>query len=342
MTSDVEDQLREAIDRLAAEARVPAGLTRRARQRNRQRRMAIRAVAAAGTAVVAAVTVIIVTAAPQRNSNPLREQTVAYVTSRAQHALSAVAQEKAIEEVRATAHPGAFGFTVINMALSEQQSPADGSAVLPGVLGNVKAQRMTSWFYRGLLLQQGFSGTGKLVFSSSIGTVTSPAGKQALASYGAAYPARIRWRAPITGRSGTVPKPTCLNAFPVQATPNLRATISKALSCKLFALDGRQRVGGVNAIRLAMRPEPGTRLREMLWVDPSSYLPLRASVSFLAPHGQRSVLVQDYQWLPPTAANLAALHAAIGRATIPAAFRQLPSADLPLAGFDISRSSGGS
>jgi hypothetical protein len=47
-----------------------------------------------------------------------------------------------------------------------------------------------------------------------------------------------------------------------------------------------------------------------------------------------SLLVQDYRWLPPTAANRAALHAVIHRATIPSRFRVLPPADLPLAGFD--------
>jgi hypothetical protein len=46
-----------------------------------------------------------------------------------------------------------------------------------------------------------------------------------------------------------------------------------------------------------------------------------------------SLLVGDYRWLPPTAANLAALHAAIHRAAIPSRFRMLPPADLPLAGF---------
>jgi hypothetical protein len=333
MTSDVEELLRESMDRLAAGARVPAGLTRRARQRNRQRRRVITAAAVAGTAIAATAAVIAVTVAPQRSSDAPREQTIAYVTSRAQHALAVVAQRKAIEEVLATAHHSAFGFTVINMALSEQQNPT-GSAILPGVLKDVKAQRTTSWIYRGLFLQEGFSASGKLVFSSSLGTVTSPAGKPVLETYGAAYSVGTRWRAPITGTNGPAPKLTCLHAFPVQATPNLRATISKALSCKLFALDGHQEVNGVNAIKLVMKPQPGLPLRETLWVDPSDYLPLRASVSFLAAHGPGSLLVQDYRWLPPTRANLAALHAAIRRAAIPAGFRKLPSADLPMVAFD--------
>lgn len=50
-----------------------------------------------------------------------------------------------------------------------------------------------------------------------------------------------------------------------------------------------------------------------------------------------SLVVQDYQWLSPTTANLVALHAAILHATIPARFRKLPSVDLPLVEFAASR-----
>jgi hypothetical protein len=244
-----------------------------------------------------------------------------------------VAQAKAIEEVRATARNGTFGFTVLNMAYGQQQNPA-GTAVLPGVLGSVKAQQMTSWFYHDLVLQQGFSAAGKLVFTSSIGMVTSPAGKRVPAAYGAAYPARTRWLSPLTGgQNGPLPKLTCAHAYPGAATPRLRATILKALSCGLFALDGQQRVDGVDAIKLITKPSPGLGFRETLWLDPSTYLPLRASVASWGSHGQVSLLVQDYRWLPPTAANRAALHAAIHRGAIPSRFRMLPPADLPLAGF---------
>jgi hypothetical protein len=120
---------------------------------------------------------------------------------------------------------------------------------------------------------------------------------------------------------------------PRPGTSNMQASISKALSCKLFVLDGRQQVNGVNAIRLTFRPPLGLRIAETLWVDPSTYLPVRASVHFLGAHGQGSLLIQDYQWLPPTRANLAALHAAIRHATIPDGFRKLRSTYLPLAGF---------
>ena len=148
---------------------------------------------------------------------------------------------------------------------------------------------MTSWFYRGLMLNQGFSAAGKLVFTASIGTVTSPAGKQVPEAYGAAYPVRTRWLSPLTGPNGNLPKLTCAHAFPGSATPHLRAAILKALSCKLFALAGHQRIDGVDAIKLIMKSQPGLPIRETLWLYPSTYLPLRASVAFLGSHGQVSL-----------------------------------------------------
>jgi len=331
MTNGIEELLHEGFDRLTADAQTPGGMVSRGQRHNRRRRAASLSAAAAGTA--AAATVIAVIVAVPRNSPPPQVQAIAYVTSRAQQALAAVAQAKAIEEVRATARNGGFGFTVLNMAVGKEPNPT-GSAVLSGVLGSVKAQRMTSWFYHGLMLQEGFSAAGKLVFTASIGTITSPAGKPALTAYGAAYPVRTRWLSPLIGPNGKAPKLTCANAFPGSATANLRATILKALSCRLFALDGHQRVDGVDAIKLVMRPPPGLPVRETLLLDPSTYLPLRTSAAFRGAHGQVSLLVQDYRWLPPTAANLAALHGAVHRATIPSRFRMLPPADLPLAGFD--------
>jgi hypothetical protein len=333
MTNGIEEMLREGFDRLAADAKAPAGMVGRAQRRNRRRRIVSLSAAAAGTAVAAAAAVIVVTAVVPQGTPAPRVRTIGYVTGRAQQALATVAQAKAIEEIRNTARNGAFGFTVLNMAYGQQQNPA-GTAVLPGVLGNVKAQRMTSWFYHDLVLQQGFSAAGKLVFTSSIGMVTSPAGKRVPAAYGAAYPARTRWLSPLIGQNGTLPKLTCAHAYPGAATPHLRAIILKALSCGLFALDGQQRIDGVDAIKLIMKPSPGLGLRETLWLDPSSYLPLRTSTAFPGSHGQVSLLVADYRWLPPTAANLAALHAAIRRSPIPSRFRMLPPADLPLAGFE--------
>ncbi len=54
MSTDLQDLLREGLDRLTAGASAPDGLVGRAQQHNRQRRIKIRAAIAAGTAVAAA------------------------------------------------------------------------------------------------------------------------------------------------------------------------------------------------------------------------------------------------------------------------------------------------
>ena len=126
MSTDLEQLLREGIDRLTAGADVPAGIVGRARRRHRQRRIAIRITAAAGTALVIAVAAIVAVGgagrAPRSGSGPV--QTVADVTSRAQQALAAqAAKGQAIEEERISGHGLTFGFTVLNMALSHEKNP---------------------------------------------------------------------------------------------------------------------------------------------------------------------------------------------------------------------------
>ncbi len=64
---------------------------------------------------------------------------------------------------------------------------------------------------------------------------------------------------------------------------------------------------GVEAMTLISKPQPGLGFRETIWVDPSTYLPARLSVTFGHRHGRSSQLVDDFRWLEPTKANLAAL-----------------------------------
>lgn len=336
MTSDLEELLHQGLDRLTADAGVPAGLVRRARQRNRQRRTAIRASVAAGTALAAAAAAIIVTSGAGRGPQggaAAQTQTVAYVTSRTQQALAAeAAKGRAIEEILTSGRHVTFGFTVLNMALSKEKNPV-GSAVVPGVLAGVSAQRMATWIYRDRILYEGFSAAGTQVFNSTFNVVTTRSGRQVTKVYGAAYPARTRWRTNLVGQSGPLPPLTCQTAVVVAPLGSRwRAALSKAVSCGLFRLDGRQRVDGVDALKIVSKPGDGLPVRETIWVDPVTYLPVRVGVAFLAAHGPQRLLVYDYRWLTPTKGNLAALRAAVHGATIPPGFRKLPSNYLPLSG----------
>ena len=76
---------------------------------------------------------------------------------------------------------------------------------------------------------------------------------------------------------------------------------------------GRQHVDGVEAIELTGRP--GSPISETIWVNPSTYLPVRVVVN--SPFGPRQTA--DITWLPPTAQNLAYL-----TVPIPAGFRPVP------------------
>ena len=153
-------------------------------------------------------------------------------------------------------------------------------------------------------------------------------------NYGAAYPVRASWRTVIRGVSGLgqAPALTCQQAVP-REYPSWRATISKALSCGLYYLSGQQRVDGVDAMTLVSRPRLGGGLfRSTIWVDPATYLPVRTSLVTLSGPARGQHLVYDFRFLPPTKANLAALHAAIRRAAIPATFRRLHLKVVLLAG----------
>ena len=341
MTSDLEELLREGIDRLTTGASAPTGLIRRAQQRNRQRRIVIRTATATSTAIVAAVATVIAislsSSGTRPGRTPLHSQTVADVVTRTERALAVAAdQGRAIQEVLSSGRNETFGLTVINMALTFEKNPT-GSAVVPQVLSTVTAQRRVTWSYRGLQLDEGFSAAGQLVFHTSINNITLRSGKQVQEVYGAAYPARTRWHTILRGLSGPLPRLTCQRAVVPSAYPSWHATISKALSCGLFYLSGRQQVDGVDALTLISKPQNGLPVRETIWVDPSTYLPVRTSFTFLAAHGQGSELVYDYRWLQPSRANLAQLHAAISRATIPAGFRKLPAKYLPVAGARENR-----
>jgi len=210
------------------------------------------------------------------------------------------------------------------------------SAILPGVLGSVHADRVVLWSSPGLLLDQGFSAGGKLVFASSYGNVTSPSGKKVDEAYGAAYSDRVQWHSALVGDSLPNAPATCQSVLGTESE-DFSAQLAKALSCHLYTLAGHQEITGVNAIKLVLRPQPGlSGVGQTLWIDPSSYLPIREEYSFAqSPAGTR-VLTDSFRWLPRNEASLAALRAAVQQSAIPAGFKSLPAEDLPIVTADPS------
>jgi hypothetical protein len=95
--------------------------------------------------------------------------------------------------------------------------------------------------------------------------------------------------------------------------------ITSGLACGAFTTDGRQRVDGVDAIRLiSHHVAPQTTI----WVNPVSYLPVRLTNQVHVISGSTwkqtvATITTDFRWLPPTRANLKDL-----TAPIPAGFRE--------------------
>jgi hypothetical protein len=100
-------------------------------------------------------------------------------------------------------------------------------------------------------------------------------------------------------------------------------TLRAAVSCGTLDVAARQRVDGVEAIKLTSGRN--SLISETIWVSPGTYLPMRVVIRSLPGHslvlGRDVVLRQtaDFIWLPPTAQNLAKL-----TVPIPAGFRHVP------------------
>jgi hypothetical protein len=101
------------------------------------------------------------------------------------------------------------------------------------------------------------------------------------------------------------------NVLPATVVSALRA----AISCGTLTVAGRQRIDGIEAIKLASR---GARPpAESIWVSPDTYLPVRVTGSTRTGRGVFR-MTADIAWLRPTAPNLARL-----TVPIPAGFRQV-------------------
>jgi hypothetical protein len=326
MSRNVEELLRQGLDRATADAEVPATLLRRARHHNRRRREAVAGALAAGGAAIAAAATFAATAAPGVSANARHGQTINYVTTRAERALARLDQSHAIEIETISVRNSYF-------YLSVQSTTANGQNNVnpqpPTALSRVHAAREIRYIYGGLQLSQGFSSTGQLAFSSTYSPVTTGSGKSVLEAYGAAYPVRTRWHTPLTGSGPNLPDPlTCSNAG--FGYPNWQRSISKALSCHLFRLGGYQEVNGIDALTL-VRTFAGVGTVIMA-IDPTTYLPVRITSDLPGWSGRRIVETSDLSWLAPTKANLVTLHAAERRGAIPTGFRELPSTYFPLDG----------
>jgi hypothetical protein len=267
MNTDVEDLLREGMERFTADLWAPAGLTRRAARR--RRRLALCS-AAGAAALTAGAVPLAVAGLPGANHNGTGA--AAYVVKRAVSALSA-------------AGPG---------EIAQMTVTTTTSATVPS--GQTVTTTAEEWSYGDRWRSVTDSPAGHPVYDEGFSTSSG----YTLVS----YQTRTWARQPGLGRPTALVSPGLLSGIGVSASSR-PATVATALraavSCGTLAVAGRQRVDGMEAIELTSRP--GSLISETIWVSPGTYLPVRVVVR---PASGQSILQQtaDITWLPPSAQNL--------------------------------------
>jgi hypothetical protein len=303
MSTELEQQLRGAMERFTEDVRLPPGLAVKAHRHQQKRRMTTRAVAAAGTATAVAAAVAVAGAAGAFGSAshpPVQTAYTAYVISHVEHALAAPRLGNLVEADR-TVYPRG---STLQPFPHDLKITAGGAGVrAPWGVGYT-----LRWIYHGSISLSSFTASGQQVFDWGI----TPAHGNTTVIYGN----RTWWTAPALGGQGGSGSPSCIQGRVISlgggAGNGWPAFIRSQLACGAYAVAGRQVIGGVNTIKIT-----GASGQFTFWVDPGTYLPVQMTT------GQKRT---EFHWLAPTRANLAKL-----RVTVPAGFRQVPAPAVPAA-----------
>jgi hypothetical protein len=256
----------------------------------RRRRFTIAVATGVAAAVAGLLAVLLPGSAVTAQGPASRIRTAAYVT-RIEQALSESGRANVVGYSRTTLPPGS---SVLLMADALQISFA------PGVTSSSGLRTLVRWSYPGTDKFSAFTAAGRPIFDE---TLTAAGGGSAeTVIYGNA----TWWRAAPTGTQAPVP-PVCGKGVDLGAG-GWPAYIRFELGCGAYLMHGRERVDGVDALKLT-----GNRGLVALWIDPKTYLPVRAVFDL----GQHPVQT-DFHWLPPTSANLALLSL-----RVPPGFRQV-------------------
>ncbi len=306
MNEEVVKVLREGLDRLTADMRVPAGVADKARAHRRHRRIVTRTALACGTAAVAAAAVIAATGPGQGAEAPVRARTAAYVIQRVENALAGNNMVMQTEYTFSPAFPKIMQWSYrgnVRLVQSGFMPPA-------AVKGLPWAQGQESW---------------------GIGTARIN-GKRTWVQVD--YRPHEWYPTPALGFAPN----GCSNgpSWAEEGGPgNWAAYIRQALSCGEFTIAGHAWVNGTKTIKITgslTEPDFWTgphgenhtlHADVTLYVDPSTHLPVRViwNNSSQAANGKplHGTVRQDIRILPPTPRN-----AAKASVTVPAGFRSVP------------------
>jgi hypothetical protein len=316
MNTDVEDLLREGMERFTSDLRAPAGLTRRA-ARQRRLRLVRRSVAGVTAALAAAAVALVVPGAGHHGIGG-RAVPADYVVKRISSALGA-AEPGSIAQMTVTTRFAISGGRT-KTSTAEEWSDGDRwrSVTLSGSGRPVYDEGSTasSVFTLVSYLNRSWGRRHLPAGNVLIGPRSGPRVRLVRPGY---VPRRCVPRAQWLFRSGLAGLGPSTSSLPATVARDLRT----AISCGTLAVVGRQHVDGIEAIKLASRPK--SPINETIWVSPGTYLPLRVVVRDTptqpVPAGGAEILRQtaDITWLSPTASNLARL-----TVPIPAGFRRVP------------------
>jgi hypothetical protein len=272
--------------------------------RRRRRRLALSSAAAVGALAAGAVALVAVVV-PGTHAGGA--DTTAYVVKRVSSALSA-AEPGEIAQMRVTTRgAGLYGGKNTTTTTEEWSNgnqwrlvtySPDGRPLYDEGFGSSSLYTLVSYQTRTWVRQHGLGPgpAGVSVLPGPPGCPSSP---------GAASPLVFAYGLPGTGSSAA-------SSLPSTVARELRA----AVSCGGLTSAGRQRVDGIETIKLTSRP--GSPVSETIWVSPSTYLPVRATVRVALGNLPGRQQTANITWLPPTPQNLAKL-----TVPIPAAFRQV-------------------
>jgi hypothetical protein len=316
MNGNVEDLLREGMDRFTRDLQAPAGLTYRV-ARLRRRRLAQRSLAGAAAALaagaVALVTVVIPEALHGRAGSPVVD--AAYVVKRVSSALTA-------------AEPG----DIAHIAITRTAATPFG--------GKPTTTTAEEWSYGDLWRSITYSSAGHPVYdegfsASSVFTVVSYLTRSwarapglgrpnatifEIVPLGTVHPeanqvVSLRACGPVIAAVSLLFQPGLPGfGFAASSLPAARA-LRNAISCGTLAVAGHRHVDGIEAIELTSRWY--SPISETIWVTPGTYLPVRVVVRSAAgaPFLRQTA---NITWLQPTAQNKADL-----AVPIPAGFHQV-------------------
>lgn len=237
----------------------------------------------AGLAVAAGFTIAGVLSPATRGAAAPHVQTAAYVLSHVNHALASGPKLTHIE--------------------SSQQFPGQPRQTSSAWLYGKSAQTHVSVF--------GTPGRG--IVTKTVNQVSGHTHELSVTWVN--YQTRTWWTGARQLIAGPGPGGSCQSPALASAAVSA-ATLHQLVNCGVYVVAGRQVVDGAPTIKLVLvkTPHVTPKPSETIWVDASTYLPVRIQISV---PGQLRMQA-NLRWLPATPANLAHL-----KLTIPTGFKRV-------------------